>query len=272
MAKKGIDFIKNNKSAIIIGLLFFGLGNVTNLIINNYIPIKEEKTIYDNKIGGTNQEKVQELEYIKVFLKYLEFIEKKDTSNAWNIMTDKYKNKYKNEPMCWLYAFLLTHKYNDEKYIIPIGKNKFYILLYFEDLVAKNEIKTLKQFLSKSINEIENDCYGNYIIDYELISCIYNFIDKRFELDANRTSYYREQIKDYMSNMSFKDFVEMDWRFPTDIAEKLNLLPKTQQFATYSDELPSHTMLCEIEMVFEKKQWKVDKFKTIAISRWNYDN
>jgi hypothetical protein len=257
MTKKKINNTVTRKDWKMV-IIAWILGIVVNLvfyILNNYDP--ENKLISELKIDGRFQKKLKETPSVNAFLDYLSLIEKKDTLNS-----RKYQPQYNNTMENWLYSYFLTKKY-EIKYIIPDteDEDKFYAFLTFEDKVTSKEVNKIKQFQNTPVSEI-----GQPIINEDIITEVYTFIEKRFIIDS--VDNVKGYIKDYMSKMTMKEFVIQDWRFPMEIVSKLHLQSKPHSIIYY-DTPQSHTILCKVEMKCVNQQWKCVQFTTIAISRWD---
>lgn len=228
-----------------------------------YEPKIESKVIRNNKPNGKNQIQISNLPYVKAFCEHLHYIEGKDTANLWNYMSNGKKRFWANDKMNMLYSYFLTYNY-DVRYIIPIEDNHFYVFMDFTDDVDIEEVTELKKFSTTCMDDVIK--YG---IPNELVDEIYAFISNRFTVTPICSiDSVKNYIRHYLNNMSMKTLVTQDWRFPVLIAAKLNLPPNQKSNIRYTSKM-KHTMIAEVHLFKENEQWIVDKFETIAISRWN---
>ena len=96
---------------------------------------------------------------------------------------------------------------------------------------------------------------------------IFHFIERRFEVDDEAA--VRSYIDEYIRKQTMFSLVECDWRTPIFIAHDLNLSPKnvTADFVY----MEGHLMIQDVIMQKIGKEWKVKKYKTIALSRWDQE-
>lgn len=256
---------KFTKKEIIIGiivpLIMFILGVFGSYIINNIVPDSENKIISINKINGKNQNKIKQLPHVASFLDYLKCIENKDVVRIWDYLTEGQKREFTNKQTI-LYSYYLTNKY-EIIYIMPKDETSFFVFLKFEDCVTDLEINNLKMAHNTIINKVVKE--DDTIID-GLVKEMYVFLDNRFII--NNEIEVKNNIQNYIRNMTVKNFVANDWRFPMWIAKGMNLEPK-EYYVDEINNLQYHYIVSEVVMCKENDIWKVDKFKTIAISRWN---
>ena len=248
---------------VIVPLVMFILGLLGSYIINIIVPDSENKILKTNKINGKNQNEIKRLPHIASFLNYLRCIENQEIEKTWDYLTEGQKREFSNQQMV-RYSYYLTKKY-EIIYIIPKDETSFYVFLKFEDCVNDQEINNLKMIHNTSINKFLKD--GDTIIE-GLTQEIYDFLDNRFIIINKNELEIKNNIQRYIHNMTVKNFVANDWRFPMWIAKEMNLETK-ERYVDEINNLQHHYILSEVVMCKENDTWKVDKFKTIAISRWN---
>ncbi len=236
---------------------FFG-GILVSFLLSIIVHETETKIIQENKIDGYHQTQIKKIPYIQSFFKYLTSIENKDESQIWNHMTHDLQNSY-GHPRNLKYAYYLTNNY-DVKYIIPISENHFYVFLRFEDDVVGKEVENIKSYSDTKLANLISDSLPS-----ALQAEVYQFIDNRFVID--NSNQVQNEISNHLNKMTMKEFVNQDWRFPLNIASKLQLAPKPLNSNCYNYR-QGHYMISEVIMENENDIWKVKKFETIAISRW----
>lgn len=243
---------------IVIPIISFVLGVVVSVLITFYIPEQDDKIVRKNRIGGNNQMKIKEMPAVHSFEEYLHYIERKDTARMWNLCTFSWQRHFMNAGNM-LYQFYLTSKY-EVKYIIPKSDNSFYVYLRFEDEVFEDEVERLKKFHNTRLSEVSIEGDFEQVLDET-----FEFVNNRFIIDNEEI--IKEELKDYMMNMTIRDYVTQDWRFSMNFAQNFHL-PMKQEDHTRITVRQGHDMICEVEMIKDMNEWKLDKFQTIAISRW----
>lgn len=269
-----------------ISILATMVGILVTIFFSVYeFPAKEgNKIVIDNQSGGKNQLAVAQLPPVQSFLQYLYYIEHRgDTSinikRMWDNSSYFRRQKFGNVNNM-MYDYFLTSKY-EVQYIIPKGENNqnsvnapksensfcFYALLKFEDNVWKlGEVDKLKSFHNTELKVLCDS--ASFEKEFEkVLEEVYDFLDCRFVIDS--AEYIKSKLKDYMMDMTMMDYITKDWRFPALFAKDLQLPPKPiDRTHKATDDNQNHTMLCEVEMVEEDGEWKVNKFVTVALSRW----
>jgi len=268
-----------------ISILATMIGILVTIIFSVYeFPDKGgNKTFQKNQINGENQSAIQELPPVKSFIEYLRFISNKSTKEMWNHSTISRRDKLKNTDDM-MYDYYLTSEYN-VIYIIPILEGSkasatspintptfsFYALLEFEDKVLlEDEVDQLQEFDIKT--KIKHLCDSASLdsIFEPVLKEVYQFVDHRFVIDSAK--YVNDKLRDYMMNMTLKEYITQDWRFPILFAKELRLPFKDYNPGTiYDSRMQKHTMLSRVVMI-EDSIWKVDVFETVALSRWEKRN
>ena len=285
---------------VVIPFVTFILG----IVVTNYVPEKESKTVLKNRIGGNNQRMVRKMPAVQSFEEYIGYIESKDTAQMWSHSTAPWQTYFRSTKNMY-YQYYLTSKY-EVKYIIPISENSFYAYMRFEDDVIDGEMRRLKEFHYATLARIGNEkAYDEMLQDVlsfvdnrfsidsaelikkelkdyikidnenifeEVLEEVYRFIDNRFVIDS--AEYVKEKLRVFMMNMALRDYITQDWRFPMNFAQDLQLPIKQcdeNRFGSGFTGLgvrQGHDMISLVEMVKEKDGWKLNKFQTIAITRW----
>lgn len=248
-------------------------------------PQKENKVVVDNRVGGKNQIAVRQLAPVKSFVSYLNSIENKDSLGMWDQSSEyRRKKQYHDNVDEMMYDYFLTNKY-EVQYIIPKAENNqysldgpsfeenrsfaFYAILRFEDDVSiTGEVDKLKGFNTMNLEQLRDSTFENTF--NKVLDEVCDFIKCRFVVDSSNSEYVRSELRDYMMKMSMQSYITQDWRFPVVFARKLGLQrkkdPKNLDLATHINQ--GHTMLCNIVMIEEDSVWKVNEFRTVALSRW----
>lgn len=272
--------LEKKEAKISIALAIIGI-LVTVLLEFHESPEKEDKIFRKNQIGGENQMAVKQIPAVQSFVEYLEYIENKDTMNMWNLSSSSRRSKDYANIDKMMYDYFLTSDYQVD-YIIPIKEeNKlslnsnspinehtfsFYALLEFEDDVCLDgEVDKLKSFHKTVLKDLCDSASFEQLFD-PVVEEIYVFLDKRFVIDS--AEYIKSELRDYMKEMTLKNYITQDWRFPVLFAQKYKLPPKPQVTPVASYERQGHMILCRVVMI-EEDVWKVKEFRTIAISRWS---
>lgn len=272
--------LEKKEAKISIALAIIGI-LVTVLFEFHESPEKEDKIFRKNLIGGENQMAVKQIPAVQSFVEYLEYIENKDTMNMWNLSSSSRRSKDYANIDKMMYDYFLTSDYQVD-YIIPIKEeNKlslnsnspinehtfsFYALLEFEDDVCLDgEVDKLKSFHKTVLKDLCDSASFEQLFD-PVVEEIYVFLDKRFVIDS--AEYIKSELRDYMKEMTLKNYITQDWRFPVLFAQKYKLPPKPQVTPVASYERQGHMILCRVVMI-EEDVWKVKEFRTIAISRWS---
>ena len=286
---------------IMIPLVTFVLG----VVVTNYVPEKGSKTVLKNRIGGNNQQVVRKMPAVQSFEKYISYIEAKDTANMWSQSTLPFQKLFGNAKNMY-YQYYLTNKY-EVKYIIPISENSFYAFIRFEDDAIEGEMRRLKQFHYSPLAKISNETASDEVLqdvfsfvdnrfssdsaelikeelkDYiklddegifeEVLEEVYVFLDNRFVIDS--AEIVKEKLRNFMMNMALRDYIIQDWRFPMNFAQVLQLPIKQFEGNRFGSGFTGlgarqgHDMISLVEMEKEKDGWKLNKFQTVAITRWN---
>lgn len=272
------------KKEIILSIIVPVVGAIITIFFSLYDPPEpENKTVLKNRSGGENQIAVLQLPPVQSFVKYLGYIQKKDSVQMWEQSSEFRKNKYNNNRFDMYYDYLLTNNY-EVQYIIPKGESNsysengpeygvnrefsFYALLRFEDNVSiEGEVDKLKTLHKTELQQICDSAYFEMLFE-QVLDEVYRFIDRRFVVDS--AEYVKNELRKYMMNMTLKNYITQDWRFPINFAREQQLHPKKEGsvggIATNVNQ--AHTILCNIVMTEEGGEWKLSKFATVALSRW----
>ena len=243
---------------IVLPFITFVIGALAAVLVTcNYFK-KESSIIENNRIGGYNQSVVRQLPAVRSFEEYLEYIERKDTTQMWNQCSSTYQSYFGNA-MNMLYAYYLTASY-EITYIIPVSENSFYAYMRFEDEVLDWEVVSLKEFQNIKISEIDNEYDFEQVLDE-----MYKLVDSRFVVDS--AEFVKEELRNYMMNMSIKQYITTDWRFPVVFAQHMQLPIKPFDRNRLGIRL-GHYMICFVEMNKDNDGWKLNSFRTVAMSRW----
>ena len=243
---------------IVLPLIAFVIGALAVVLVTGHAFKKESSIVENNRIGGCNQLAVRQLPAVRSFEEYLGYIETKDTTQMWNHCSSAYQSFFGNAHDMF-YAYYLTASY-EIKYVIPISENSFYAYMRFEDEVLEWEVVSLKEFHNIIISEIDNEYDFERVLDE-----VYSLLDSRFVVDS--AEYVKEELRKYMLNMSIKDYITMDWRFPMVFAQHMQLPIKPLERNRMGIRL-GHEMFCFVRMDKVNDGWKLDSFRTVAISRW----
>ena len=130
----------------------------------------------------------------------------------------------------------------------------------FEDEVVDREVLDLKKFHNTKLANVNDaEVFDN------LVEEMFVFLKHRFVIiDETKI---KMDLKNYMMNMTIKDYITQDWRFPINFATSKQLPPKRPERERFETR-QGHEMICEIVMTEEDGIWKIKKFQMIAISRW----
>lgn len=245
--------------SIVISLMSIGL----SIYYSNYAPEGEKKVIQCTKINGKYQMQLKKLPSVAQFMNHLKYIETKDTTKMWESLYNNKQNTYGGDKLTMLYDYFLTHNY-EIKYIIPESEDKFLVWYTFTDFVDPSEVSSIKAFRFTKLKDI---CEKE--LPEELIDEVYKYIANRFSVEPDYTKdSVKNLIRNYMNDMSMYDFITKDWRFPMIIAGKLRLKPCQRLIAP--TKLLSSDAVSSVEMVCDSaNNWRVSRFHTEAISRWN---
>lgn len=290
VTKKAVKVILN----ITMPLVVFLLG----VLLATCLPEKQSTLVRKNQSGGSNQKAIRQLPAVRSFENYLGHIEAKDIEKMWENSSCYRQKAFDDKKDNMMYDYFLTTNY-EVQYIIPIGdgnrislkKNNgdtlrlkkeedklnpkvpinehtfsFYALLRYEDDVCvEGEVDGLKSFRDTKLKIC--DSAGFEPVFEPVVEEMYEFVNHRFIIDSAEC--VKNELRGYMLNMSLKDFVIQDWCFPILFARKHQLPPKQEGrngIALY--ERLGHSMLSEVVMLEEDGEWKLSRFRTIAVSRW----
>ena len=274
VTKKAVKVILN----ILMPLIVFLLG----VLIATCLPEKQSTLVRKNSSWGENQMAIRKLPPVRCFLEYLNYVEEKDTAQMWN-KSSQYRRSHIRNVNDLVYDYFLTNNY-EVQYIIPIGEGNrlseissktehtfsFYALLRFEDDVCvEGEVDKLKNFRRTTVENICNSRAFDSLFK-PVVEEVYDFVDRRFVIDSAEV--VKKELRDYMMDMTIRDYVDKDWRFPIFFAKEHQLLPKQEGsngMALY--ERLGHLILSEVVMLEEDGKWKLSRFRTIAMSRWEGD-
>lgn len=271
VTKKAVKVILN----ITMPLIVFLLG----VLLATCLPEKQSTLVRKNQSGGENQAAITKLPPVKSFLEYLHYVENKDIEKMWD-NSSYYRKRDLRSKDDLVYDYYLTSNY-EVQYIIPIGEGNrlseispiaertfsFYVLYRYEDDVCiAGEVDELKSFHNIGLKKLCDSTYFEPLFD-PVVEEVYEYVDRRFVIDS--TENVKNKLREYMLNMTMKEYVTQDWRFPVLFVKQLQLPPKQ------IDRIPDspyqklgHSMLSEVVMLEEDGVWKLSLFRTIAISRW----
>lgn len=274
-----LSFLEKRETKISIVLAVIGiLVTIFSLVYER--PEKWDRTFRKNLVNGENQLAVQKLPPVQSFLEYLRSIETKNTLKMWNQCSDYRKTNDLIDTDKMMYDYYLTSHYT-VLYIVPLvegsqsnSKNpsnahtfSFYAILEFEDDVqSEGEVDKLKSFDNTTkLEQIRDSSKFEPLFESVLLE-VYEFLDKRFIIDSAEC--VKNKLREYMmKEMTLKEFITQDWRFPIIFAYENKLPPRpTRHTAAYDRQ--KHKILSEVVMIEEDGAWKVNNFKTVAITRW----
>lgn len=269
--KKAVKVVLN----ITMPLIVFLLG----VLLATCLPEKQSTLVRKNQSGGENQQAIKKLPPVRSFLEYLSYVENKDTAQMWE-MSSYYRKRDLVSEANLVYDYYLTNNYKVQ-YIIPIGEGdrlseispiaehafSFYVLYRFEDDVCvEGEFDKLKSFHRTTLEEISDSPVFESLFE-PVVEEVYEFVDRRFVIDSSEL--VKGELRKYMKEMTLREYINQDWRFPVLFARRLQL--STKHYERHPGALCQrlgHSMLSEVVMLEEDGVWKLSRFSTIAISRW----